>query len=109
LGFELSQGLHLEPLHQPYFFEGFFEIGAHWTICSGWLWTMILLISASWVARITGLSHWHLAGYTFLCAFYLLHSLEKDIYAPSSKRWQELLSINNLYKWSLYWLPHENI
>jgi hypothetical protein len=30
-----------------------------WTICLGWLWTMIFLISASWVARITGVSHWH--------------------------------------------------
>jgi hypothetical protein len=28
------------------------------TICPGWLWTSILLISASWVARITGVSHW---------------------------------------------------
>jgi hypothetical protein len=28
------------------------------TICPGWLWTTILLISASWVARITGVSHW---------------------------------------------------
>jgi hypothetical protein len=27
------------------------------TICPGWLWTMILLISASWVARIIGMSH----------------------------------------------------
>jgi hypothetical protein len=27
------------------------------TICLGWFWTVILLISASWVARITGLSH----------------------------------------------------
>jgi hypothetical protein len=26
------------------------------TICPGWFWTMILLISASWVARITGVS-----------------------------------------------------
>jgi hypothetical protein len=29
-----------------------------WTIFSGWLWTMILLFSASWVARITGMSHY---------------------------------------------------
>jgi hypothetical protein len=29
-----------------------------WTICPGWLWTAILLISA-WVARIIGVSHWH--------------------------------------------------
>jgi hypothetical protein len=34
----------------------------------GWLQTGILLISASWVARITGAGHWHLADpslYTF--------------------------------------------
>jgi hypothetical protein len=28
------------------------------TIFLGWLWTMILLISVSWVARITDVSHW---------------------------------------------------
>jgi hypothetical protein len=32
-----------------------------WTICLGWLWPVILLISASWVARITGVSHWRVA------------------------------------------------
>jgi hypothetical protein len=43
----------------PFFFfcEGFFEIGSHGTTCLGWLQTVILLISASWVARITGVSH----------------------------------------------------
>jgi hypothetical protein len=29
-----------------------------WTVCLGWLWTVILLISASWLARITGVSHY---------------------------------------------------
>jgi hypothetical protein len=52
-----TQGLHLKPLHQPFFVKGFFEIGS-WTICPGWLWTVILLISAPWVAKITGMSHW---------------------------------------------------
>jgi hypothetical protein len=28
-----------------------------WTICLGWLQTEILLISASWVARIRGVNH----------------------------------------------------
>jgi hypothetical protein len=28
-----------------------------WTFCSGWSWTMILLISTSWVASITGVSY----------------------------------------------------
>jgi hypothetical protein len=27
------------------------------TICLGWLWTLILLIPASWIARITDISH----------------------------------------------------
>jgi hypothetical protein len=36
------------------------------TICSGWLPTEILLISAPRVARITGASHWHLAKFSLL-------------------------------------------
>jgi hypothetical protein len=40
-------GLHLEPLHQPYFCEGIFKIGSCGTICLGCLRTEILLISAS--------------------------------------------------------------
>jgi hypothetical protein len=51
------QGLHLEPLHRPFFVMGIFEIGSHGSICLGWLQTAILLISSSWVARITGVSH----------------------------------------------------
>jgi hypothetical protein len=51
------QVFHFESLHQPYFCEGFFKIGSCGTICPGWLRTAILLISASWVARITGVSH----------------------------------------------------
>jgi hypothetical protein len=52
-----TQGLHLEPHHQPFFVKGFFKMSSHGTICPGWLWTMIFLISASWVARITGVSY----------------------------------------------------
>jgi hypothetical protein len=44
----------------PIIFEGFFEIWFHGTVCLGWLWTMIFLISASWSARISGMSHWYL-------------------------------------------------
>jgi hypothetical protein len=32
------------------------------TICPGWLWTIILLISASLVAGIAGVNHWHPAA-----------------------------------------------
>jgi hypothetical protein len=44
-----TQGLYLEPLHQP-----FFEIGSCELFARRWLWTGILLISASWV----GLQAW---------------------------------------------------
>jgi hypothetical protein len=36
-----------------------------WTLFLGWLWIAILLISASQVARITGVSHWHPAQQHF--------------------------------------------
>jgi hypothetical protein len=32
------------------------------SICAGWPWTEILLIPASWVTRIIGVSHWYLAS-----------------------------------------------
>jgi hypothetical protein len=37
--------------------SGYFEDGVSWTICLGWPWTVILPISASQVAKITGVSH----------------------------------------------------
>jgi hypothetical protein len=40
-----------------HFLKGFFQDRVSWTICLGWLWTAILLISTSWAARITGASH----------------------------------------------------
>jgi hypothetical protein len=54
--------LPLESLCQPFFCVGYFRYRDSWTICLGWHQTMILLISASWVARITGVSHWHPAS-----------------------------------------------
>jgi hypothetical protein len=39
---------------RPFFVMGCFS----WTICPGWLGTVIFLISAFWVAGITGLSHY---------------------------------------------------
>jgi hypothetical protein len=44
---------------------GFFEIGSLKLFAQGWIWTVILLLSASPVTRITGMSHWHLA----ICSF----------------------------------------
>jgi hypothetical protein len=39
------------------FCEEIFQDRVSWTICPGWLWTAILLISGFWVARISGVSH----------------------------------------------------
>jgi hypothetical protein len=51
------------------------------TICQGWLWNVIHLISASWVARIIGVSHWCLASiflsfcpFRETCSFLTSHS-----------------------------------
>jgi hypothetical protein len=43
----------------------------------GWLWTIILLISATWVARIIGMSHWWPAPFPFrsLLRFHLLSEI----------------------------------
>jgi hypothetical protein len=39
------------------FWDGYFRDRVSRTICPGWLQTMILLTSASWVARIIGMTH----------------------------------------------------
>jgi hypothetical protein len=51
---------HLSHTSNP-FCSGYFGGEVLQTICSGWSQTKILLISVSQVARITGMSHWHLA------------------------------------------------
>jgi hypothetical protein len=66
LGFELwashlLSGVLTTWVTPPTLVMDFFEIGSYGTICPGWLWTVILLISASWVVRITVMSHQHLA------------------------------------------------
>jgi hypothetical protein len=41
----------------PALCEVFFWNRVSWTVYLGWLWTVVLLIPASWVARNTGVSH----------------------------------------------------
>jgi hypothetical protein len=71
----------------------FFQDTVSWTICLGWLWTMIFLISASQVARITGVSH------LCLVLFPLSHGLWTDCFSQSWKGGSLLipLSIPFLY------------
>jgi hypothetical protein len=61
LGLEL-RAFPLSHSTSPIFCDRVFRDSVLKTICSGWLQTTILLISASWVARITGVSHWHPAS-----------------------------------------------
>jgi hypothetical protein len=60
---------------QPFFGEGFFWDRVSQTICPGWLQTMILLISASWVAMITGVSTPGLGLVLVHIVFYLLQGI----------------------------------
>jgi hypothetical protein len=71
-----TQGLHLEPLHLVIFI--FFLVRVWWTIWLGWLPSAILLISASWVAGITGVSRWCL----FDLLFFLLSFLSFCHWSP---------------------------
>jgi hypothetical protein len=64
--------LHLEPLHQPFFCEGFFQDRVSQTICPHFLWTAILLLSASGVARIIGFSYRCPAGVFFVLFCFVL-------------------------------------
>jgi hypothetical protein len=68
LGFELwAYTLTPWAILPDLFCDGFFQDRVSRTICLDWLWTAVLLISASWVARITGMSHQRPAQ------FFLLH------------------------------------
>jgi hypothetical protein len=57
----LNSGLTSWAIPLALFCDDFFQDSVSCTIFLGWLWTLILLIFASWVARIIGVSHWHLA------------------------------------------------
>jgi hypothetical protein len=50
-------------------FSGYCRDGVSWTICMGWLQTMILLISVFQEARFTGVSQQHMAIWQFLKVF----------------------------------------
>jgi hypothetical protein len=88
-----SQEIHLKPLHQPYFCEGFFKTASCRTICLDCLWAMILLISASWVARITGIRHKHPALFSKI--------LIQFCSCPSFSAWREKTVLQSYF--SVIW------
>jgi hypothetical protein len=54
------------PAPPPHLFVmGIFKIGSQELFAQGWL-QMTILISASWIARISDMSHWYLAIYLFI-------------------------------------------
>jgi hypothetical protein len=78
-GFELRACMLSHSSSLSFFCEVFLRDRVSWTILPGWLqMAMILLISASWVARITGMSHWCLALFSIF--IYSSISLYLSIY-----------------------------
>jgi hypothetical protein len=66
----LNSGPSPWAIYQSFFCDRFFQDRLSWTICPGWLWTAIHLISVSWVARIIGMSHWHLGNWQVFKAYF---------------------------------------
>jgi hypothetical protein len=86
------------------FYGGFFKIGPHGTICLGWLQTTILLISASWVARIIGVSHRCLAGFTFLILFFFFkYEMEWESWEDKNYSFKLMPTPENM-NWKIYQL-----
>jgi hypothetical protein len=48
------------------------------TICPGWLQTLVLLISVSWIAGITGMSHQHPAWNSYYCLWPYIWDMKFD-------------------------------
>jgi hypothetical protein len=91
------QGLNSEPTPwatpPALFCDGYFQDRVSQTICPGWLRIEILLIFASWVARIAGVSHWHLAEYcVFVRCYYTSGDSEISIW-PISTNTEETLGV----------------
>jgi hypothetical protein len=77
------------------FSDGLFWDRVLWTICLGWVRTAVLLISASWVARITGVSH-RIWPFFLFSIFWLVPNFLPDMteinYVIELKGWHPLLS-----------------
>jgi hypothetical protein len=79
----LNLGPTPEQLHQPFFVLFFYQDRVLWTISPGWLWTAISLISASWIARTTDVSHQCLASLRFFISDILITVTTKLIQLSS--------------------------
>jgi hypothetical protein len=82
----LNSGPSLWATPLAFFHDGYFQDRVSWTICLGWLWTSILLISASWAARTTGMNHRCLAT-IFCCCCCFLQCLKQTKQVSCSSTW----------------------
>jgi hypothetical protein len=92
------------------FCSGYFGNGMSWTICSGWPWATILLISASQVARIIGVSHQcpAAAKFFFFCLFIYLFVLRQSGYVIQASFKLVILLPHSLECWDYRCaLPHQ--
>jgi hypothetical protein len=88
LGIE-SRAFTLSHSTIPFFCDGYFRDRVSWTLCPGWLQTMIHLISASWVAKITGMSHWHPTTVSVLLALIKVLAWARHY----SKHWEQTVTV----------------
>jgi uncharacterized protein (UPF0262 family) len=72
----------------PFSWWVLFEIGSHKLFALGWLQTSILLISASWVARIVDVSH-----HTQLFIFIFLKTDSYNVAQAGLSMWSSCLSL----------------
>jgi hypothetical protein len=72
-----TQGLPLEPLHQPFFVMGFFKIGSQELFVQ----TESLLISAAWIDRIISVSHQCLVHITLFVVVILVYFFGGEVSA----------------------------
>jgi hypothetical protein len=105
------------------FCEGFFRDRFSWTISPGWPQTSILLISASWIAVITGMSHGCLAlPFAFGCSqsspFHIHVPPSSSVYVSVPQMtenlcylafWASLTSLNMLICSSIYFPENDTI
>jgi hypothetical protein len=64
---------HWSHLTSPFLCWAFWDgVSQTQTICLGWLWTSVLLTSASWVARVTDVSCWYQLLFSFRCICYVI-------------------------------------
>jgi hypothetical protein len=95
-----------------HFWDRFFWDRVSWTISLGWLWTAILLISASWVAKIIWVSHQCPAHFfvfclsaslpLFLSGYKILQEYKSRKMSAINKKWHLLFYYSKIILYKHY-------